>query len=409
MRHRSEPGVLFAVFIAATGTGIIMLVVLMMGPLVVDMSETLDVSLALIGQLNTVTALTWFAVGVLAGPLSDIYGRKPLLLLGVGGMVLGTLGTGLAWDYPSALVFRGLTGLAGIGPPIFSAFLSDHVPPHQRGRALGAMGVGAGVAGILGVPLVTVISSVQDWRWAFFAVTLMGVAVWLFLMWALPPSRMKARVSLRSLHVVSRYVPLIRISLIRDLTLVSISSRSLTGLFLTYFASFLITQHGFTTAETALPMALVGAAMMFGGMLAGLLSDTRYRMTMMPVALALTGGLGIVTFVLDLHPLWALVAGLGFVLVSHLPFVGMVAFLSKATGSRMRGTAMSLPSFGSQMGSALGPAVGGVALGLGGYTAVGYACLGLGVAGALVGIFRLREHHQRTTVDHLAEMEASGG
>jgi predicted MFS family arabinose efflux permease len=397
---------LFAVFIAAAGSAVTMVVVLMMGPLMVDMSDSLGVSLALVGQFNTITAVVWFTVGVLAGPLSDIYGRKPLLLLGLGGMVLGSLGTGLAWDYPSAMFFRALTGVAGIGPPVLSAFVSDYVPTHLRGKAIGARGVGSGVGGILIVPLVTILSSQMGWRWGFYAVAAIGSLVWLFFLWALPPSGVKTRVSLSSLHVVTRYLPLIRIRFVRDLVWVSISSRSLNTLFLTYFASFLIAEHEFTVAETAFPMALVGAAMMFGGMMGGAAADTRFRMKAMPVALAMTGGLGIVVFVLELPPVWAIAAGLWMVMFSGLPFVGMVAFLSKASGPRMRGTANSLPSFGSQLGSALGPAVGGVALGFGGYPAVGYAAVGLASFGMLVGIFRLRERHTRATAELMAEMEA---
>ena len=164
MRRGREPGALFTVFISAVGSAVTMVVVLMMGPLLVDISESLDVSLALVGQLNAVTAVVWLIVGVLAGPLSDIYGRKPLLLIGLGGMVLGTLGTGLAWDYPSAAAFRAVTGLAGIGPPVMSAFVSDYVPVHLRGKALGARGIGSGVGGILIVPLVAILSSVMGWR-----------------------------------------------------------------------------------------------------------------------------------------------------------------------------------------------------------------------------------------------------
>src|SRR5690242_8023907 len=46
------------------------------------------------------------------GRLSDVFGRKPVLLVGVGGFLAGSVLCALAWSMPALIVFRGLQGLA---------------------------------------------------------------------------------------------------------------------------------------------------------------------------------------------------------------------------------------------------------------------------------------------------------
>src|SRR5262249_17751325 len=69
-----------AIFLAMT-------VGLMLGPLLVALATAFHTSVAVTGQLTAATALTWGLTALLAGPVSDTYGRRRLLLL-----LLGTLG-----------------------------------------------------------------------------------------------------------------------------------------------------------------------------------------------------------------------------------------------------------------------------------------------------------------------------
>src|SRR5947209_10079967 len=46
------------------------------------------------------------------GRLSDLFGRKPVLLVGVGGFLAGSVLCGIAWSMPALIVFRGVQGLA---------------------------------------------------------------------------------------------------------------------------------------------------------------------------------------------------------------------------------------------------------------------------------------------------------
>ena len=90
-----------------------MTVAMMLGPLLVELSRAFHTTVALSGQLTAATAITWALTAWLAGPLSVMYGRRRMLLLGVLLMVVGTGSSALAWNYGALLAFRLLTELGG--------------------------------------------------------------------------------------------------------------------------------------------------------------------------------------------------------------------------------------------------------------------------------------------------------
>jgi MFS family permease len=57
----------------------------------VELAAVFHTSVAVTGQLTAATAITWALTAFLAGPVSDIYGRRRMLLTGLMLMVLGTL------------------------------------------------------------------------------------------------------------------------------------------------------------------------------------------------------------------------------------------------------------------------------------------------------------------------------
>lgn len=63
---------------AVTFTG-----VLMVSPLLWDIAAEFHSSISVVGQLVTAGALAWAALSPICGAMSDRYGRKPLLLVGL--------------------------------------------------------------------------------------------------------------------------------------------------------------------------------------------------------------------------------------------------------------------------------------------------------------------------------------
>ena len=69
------------------------------------------------------------------GKLSDMYGRKPLLLTGVGLFLIGSVLAGLSQNIEQLIIFRGIQGLgAGALFPIALATIGDLYSAKERGR-----------------------------------------------------------------------------------------------------------------------------------------------------------------------------------------------------------------------------------------------------------------------------------
>ena len=72
---------------------------------------------------------------MLAGPLSAVYGRKPILKLAASLYAISAIGSALAPDFPTLVVARMIGGL-GVGASLIIApmYIAEISPPHMRGR-----------------------------------------------------------------------------------------------------------------------------------------------------------------------------------------------------------------------------------------------------------------------------------
>jgi predicted MFS family arabinose efflux permease len=156
--------------------------VFMLGPLLIDLAREFQTSVAVVGQLAAATAITWGIIAPLAGPVSDSYGRRRMLLTGLLLMAVGILGAGLAWNYGALLVCRLLTGLgAAIVGPNNLAAIADVFPPTGRGKAIGWLTSATGVSAAVGVPLVAYLLDAGGWRLPFAVVGTASLVVWMLL------------------------------------------------------------------------------------------------------------------------------------------------------------------------------------------------------------------------------------
>ena len=88
------------------------------------------------------------------GKLADMYGRKPVFMVGSGIFILGSALCGLAWDMPSLIGFRALQGLgAGAVMPISLTIIGDLFALEERARMQGVFGAVWGVSSVVG-PLI---------------------------------------------------------------------------------------------------------------------------------------------------------------------------------------------------------------------------------------------------------------
>ncbi len=137
-----------------------------------------------IGFIVTAYMLTSTVSVPLAGKLSDMYGRRIVLLLGVTAFTLASLASGLANGLPMLIAARAIQGLGG-GMILANAFtiVGDLFTPRERGKWQGMIGAVFGMSSVIG-PLLggwltdghNFFSLSTDWRWTFFINVPIGIA-----------------------------------------------------------------------------------------------------------------------------------------------------------------------------------------------------------------------------------------
>jgi EmrB/QacA subfamily drug resistance transporter len=110
------------------------------------------------------------------GKLSDIYGRKIMLLIGISIFLAGSWLAGLSQDMTQLIAFRALQGIgAGALFPISLAVIGDLFTPRERGRYQGLFGAVFGLSFIIGPFIGGWITDNISWHWVFYVNMPIGV------------------------------------------------------------------------------------------------------------------------------------------------------------------------------------------------------------------------------------------
>ncbi|WP_370566189.1 MFS transporter [Cryobacterium sp. BB736] len=113
--------------------------------------------------------------------LSDMVGRKPIILLGIGIFLVGSVLCGLAWSMPALIVARAIQGIgAGAVQPTAVTIVGDIYTVAERARVQGYISAVWGIAAVVGPTLGGVFAQFGFWRGIFFINVPLGLfAAWL--------------------------------------------------------------------------------------------------------------------------------------------------------------------------------------------------------------------------------------
>ena len=361
--------------------------VLMLGPLLVALAHEFQTSVALVGQLASATAVTWGITAPLAGPVSDAYGRWRMLLTGLLLMAVGLLGSVLAWHYGSLLAFRLLTGVgAALIPPNSIAALADVFAPTERGKAVGWLLSVAGVAAVVGVPLIACLLEAGSWRLPFAVMGIASLGVWL-LFWLWFPRQQQPS---QSLAFFSHYREVGAHAMFWYVLIANAFQQMGAFGMLGYLAAYLMQTYQMPAGDTALPLALAGVGVIVGCFVGGWAADHRCRLAWLAVSCWGSGLLAALVFTVRVSP-WATVAlAMGVAGFSRISSAVTPILLLEWAG-RSRSTAIGLFAVSNQMGVFGGASLGGLMLALGGFPRVGLFCLGVSVIAAVILQLKVRD------------------
>ena len=103
------------------------------------------------------------------GKLADTFGRKPLMLFGIGTFVVGSVLCAVAWSMGALIAFRALQGLgAGAIQPAGMTIMGDIYSVAERAVAQGYIASVWAMSAVVGPALGGLFSDHLSWRWIFW-------------------------------------------------------------------------------------------------------------------------------------------------------------------------------------------------------------------------------------------------
>eukprot|EP01037_Dinobryon_pediforme_P009677 gene9677-9741_t len=169
----------------------------------IDQTVVVPAVPSIAADLNGFGHLAWIVTAYLLtstvatpiyGKLSDIYGRRALLLPAIVLFVIASMLCGFAQSLVQLIVARALQGLGGAGlMAMAQASIADVVSPRERGRYQGYMAGTWGVASVAGPILGGWMTDYLSWRWIFWINLPIGIAAYLLSSSALKMLRTKKR------------------------------------------------------------------------------------------------------------------------------------------------------------------------------------------------------------------------
>ena len=159
----------------------------------------------LVGELDGVEHLSWVITAYLLastvtmpiyGKVSDLVGRKPMLIVAVLLFVAGSVLGGLATDMTTLITARAVQGLGGGGLMVLSqAAIADVVPARDRGRYMGILGGVFALSSVAGPLLGGWFTEGPGWRWTFWMNVPLGLlaVVAIVVLMRLPRPELAAR------------------------------------------------------------------------------------------------------------------------------------------------------------------------------------------------------------------------
>ena len=113
--------------------------------------------------------LTQTATTVVFGKLSDLRGRKVVILSGIGIFLAGSILCGFAWSLPSLIAFRLVQGVgAGAVQPVAMTIVGDLYSVHERGKIQGWLASVWALSAIVGPMVGGLIIQFWSWAWIFW-------------------------------------------------------------------------------------------------------------------------------------------------------------------------------------------------------------------------------------------------
>src|SRR6202158_5345361 len=125
----------------------------------------------------TAYSLAFGSLLLLGGRLSDLFGQRRMLIIGLTGFAAASALGGAATGFGVLVIGRAIQGAFGavLAPAALSTLTVTFTDPAERGRAFGVYGAIAGAGGAVGLLLGGVLTEYLSWRWTLYVNVILAV------------------------------------------------------------------------------------------------------------------------------------------------------------------------------------------------------------------------------------------
>ncbi|MFS0555953.1 MFS transporter [Brevibacillus sp. 179-C9.3 HS] len=371
---------------------------LIVGPFIPVISVDLQFPPELGGLLVTAYGLLFGLSAPLFGPISDRWGRKRMILLGLLVFSVGTALTAIANDFIWALIYRGIAGLGGaMCMPSIYALIGDTYSYEKRGKAMGLI-TGAIIGSqVLGIPVGTFLAKAGSWRTSFWLIAGLGILAYVFVMMGIAKTAPKRQIASGPLkaYITQFQTAFSNRSVFFALLSTFFWTMGLQGMF-AYLGVYYEENFQLEVDEIGIVTMVAAALSVIGSIAGGRLSDRWGKKVMLGIA-SVMASIGVLTFSIMTETFW----GAFFSQLVWATFVGigqatLTALISEQNPS-VRGTVLSLNSSALYIGMTAATAVAAMMLTWGlGYLAVGIMCAIAAMLVLPVTVYCIKEKEEQT-------------
>ncbi len=333
-------------------------------PLLPFYIEAFGVGGTQLGWLMSTYSVMQLVCAPLWGVLSDRYGRKPILCVGVLGYAGAMLFIGFATNFTMLFLARSLSGLLSSATmPSAMAYIGENSAEGERSKAMGQMGAATGIGVIIG-PIIGGVLSGQSLALPFFVGSGLAFIALLLIVFLLPERRparsadqpvAAGRPSGQS--TIRLYIQILLGPAGLLLLLLFIMSFGMAG-FQGMIGLYFVDKFGSGTQQVSSIWMLMGLILIIAqGLLVGPLTKKLGELNVIKIGL-LGGALGYALVALALNYVVAMLALGLFILAVALIGPALNSYISGLAG-KQQGAVMGLNSASTSLGRIAGPLWGG--------------------------------------------------
>lgn len=364
-----------------------------LAPVLPEVAEDAGVSVTVAGQLVAISAVATLFFLVVLGPLADRYPRRVMMLGGLAAMAAAALGSALTSEYWVLVVLRVVSGVGdALVLPAAAAAVSDYFRGKDREVALNYLLIPMGVAAVIGLPAVVVITNASDWHVAFLVFGLFNVVGVLGIRWLLPrPVEERASGPGLREHYRESYRAIVGDRVVLLILIAAVLGSTVWNGMVTYAAAFFEEEVGADGAGLTGMFATLGVAYVAGGAVGAMLAR---RMPSRTIAIWSTlGVIAILVPVIVSSSFWPLTVILAAAFAaSRAPGIAALNNMLLDLTPSAEATAISAYGVVVASGALLGAGVGGLALDFEGYLTMAAVFTGMAACSALILIFPVAEY-----------------